>query len=138
MKEKCEKLFHIGEIYYALFIILIFAISVIITVLSIVLRLGAVAVAIVFAVFIAVDLFSFFAYRTYRKSAYYVEVDGDKAVFYVTGGSIEKNVADCKRIIRTGFELFLIFNDGKIRLCKFHGCPGVTDCISSENFPNAK
>ena len=138
MKEKCEKLFHVGEVYYTIFIILIFLISLFIIGLTVILRVGWLLILIVTLAFALVNVFSFISYRIYQKSAYYVEIKEEKILLYVTGNCLEKNISDCKRIIRTGFEIFLFFNDGVIRLCKFYGCPGVTDCVSKENFPNIK
>lgn len=134
MKEKCEKLFKKGKIGYTAFAILIIVLSVAVPI--IVISVGAKLKISTVAELVFADILVVIACIIYKKSAYYVETEGEKAFFYTDKGIVEKNTADLKKAIRTASEIFLFFNDKKMRLCKFRKCPEVTQCISKENFPN--
>lgn len=138
MKEKCEKLFHVGKIGYTLFLILILVLSIAVTVLVISLKAGMFSIIKTAVCFILVDIGSFIACKIYYNSAYYVEKVGEKLVFYTENGLKEKSVNDCKRMLRFSSEFFLFFNDGIVRLCRFHKCRDAVSFISKDIFPNIK
>ncbi len=138
MKEKCEKLFQKGKIGYTIFLILILVLSFAVTALVIFLRAGTFSVIKTAVCFILVDIGLFIARKIYYNSAYYVEKNGEKLVFYTEKGLKEKNVADCKRMLKFSSEFFLFFNDGMVRLCRFHKCREATDFIKKDIFPNIK
>ena len=138
MEEKCEKLFHTGKIGYTVFLILIIILSVAVTVLVISLKAGMFSVIKTAVCFVLVDIGAFIACKIYYNSAYYVEKNGENLVFHTKNGLKEKSVNDCKKMFRFSSEIFLFFNDGMIRLCRFHKCREATNCISKDIFPNIK
>ena len=136
MIEKCEKHFKTGKIAYTVFAAFIVLLSVAVPILIIV--IGARLKISVIAELVLVDIGAVIACCCYKKSAYYVELENDKVKLYTDDGIVEKDVSDCKRIIKTASEFFMFFNDGIIRLCNFRKCREATACIKKENFPNVK
>jgi len=138
MKEKCEKLFQKGKIGYTLFLIIVILLSLAVTALIILLKAGTFSVIKTAVCFVLVDICLIIARKVYYNSAYYVEKNGENLVFYTENGLKEKSVTDCKRMLKFSSEFFLFFNDGMIRLCRFHKCRDAVSFISKDIFPNIK
>ena len=136
MKESCEKLFKKGKIGYTLLAVFIVLLSVAVPVV-VLLVCNRLVINAIFTLVI-VDIGTVIACLIYKKSAYYVEIEGDRVLFYTDKGVSEKNTSDCKRMIKTASEFFMFFNDGMIRLCCFRKCREATACITKEIFPNIK
>lgn len=136
MKEKCEKSFKILKIINIITLIVFLAISLFIVLVSILMK-AELYIILLFALFIIIlNFFMIVEYIKFKKSAYYIELYGDKVVFYTTYKQIEKRASECKRIIHLAWFSCFIFNDETIRLNKFIGCSQVFDCISKTTFPN--
>ena len=108
MKEKCEKLFHVGELIKAMIAIVFVAVSVIISVLIIAFHFEIYITVLIIAFLLLCDVLLIFDYVSYRKAAFLAEISGDKVVFYKVGNTVEKNTDDCSKI-KSFSSFYLIF-----------------------------
>ena len=136
MKEKCEKNYKILKIVNVITLISFIVSSLFILFVTILMK-AELYIIILFSLFIIIlNSLMIVEYRNYRKSAYYIELDGDKVIFYTSDKQIEKSASECKKIIHLAWFSCFFFNDETIRLNKFIGCSQVFDCISKNTFPN--